>query len=238
MLYDTFFNYSRLCHCLHSFKFLQQSTAWILLLHGSYWQHYLSLKSLLFILISQCRVLGLKDIFPLPFADSKGRWCLTSGSVISGSGGERSCSMMEVIILSWSGLYPSLPSHPEHCMVLPSSFACPHGYHLPWLWRLDICPSVPMSPSTLAPVLLPPHIPPISPLFFFLILQLLQPMTLSLFLHKYAKFPSLFPCCTGTHSKSFLTSAKGNSTCLLFGDQAHKDFYGSELEHVWPRWDF
>lgn len=34
-----------------------------------------------------------------------------------------------------------------------------------------------------------------------------------------SKFPSLFPCCTGTHSRPCLTSARGNSTVLLFGDQ-------------------
>lgn len=31
MPYDTIFNYSHLCHCLHSFQFLQQNEAWILL---------------------------------------------------------------------------------------------------------------------------------------------------------------------------------------------------------------
>lgn len=207
-------------------------------LHGSCWQHYPSWKSLLFILISQCRALGLTDIFPLLFPDSKGRWCLMSGSVISRSGGEHSCSMMKVIILSWSGLYlsPSPPSHPEHGPAfLP---CCPHGYHLPWVWCPDICPSVPMSPSTLTPVLLPACIPPISLLFFFFNIQLLQPLTLSLFLHEYTTFSSLFPRCTGTHSRPCFTSAKGNSTALLFGDQAQKYFYGSQLEHVWPRWDF
>lgn len=186
MLFDTIFNYSHLCHCVHSLKFLQQSTAQILLLRGSYWQHYLSLKSLLFILISQWRALGLTDVFPLLFADSKGRWCLTSGSVISRSGGERSYSMMEVIILSWSGLYPSPspPSYPRHCMVLLSSLAAPMGitYHGP-----DVLTFAPLCQCLLLPSLLSfslPIFPPTSLLLFFFSLQLLQPLNLSLFLHE------------------------------------------------------
>lgn len=237
MLYDTIFNYSHLCHCLHSFKFLQQKTAWILLLHGSYWQHYLSLKSLLFILISQCRALGPIDIFPLLFADSKGRWCLTSGGVISSSGGEHSCSMMDsyhlVVVRTASFPFSSQPPQTLHGPAfLP---CCPRGYQLPRVWCPGISPSVPKSPSTLGPVLLPPNISPPYP-----------PCSSSSSVSKsYNHWPSLyssplFPPAAQAHTADLVSQVPRGTLqpALLFGDQAKKDFCGSELEHVWPRWDF
>lgn len=188
MLYDTIFNYSHPCHCLHSFKFLQQSTAWILLLNVSYWQRYLSLKSLLFILtiyiyqpmqsIGADRHLPFaicwqhRKMVPYVWQCSFRVWRRTQ---LFNDG-----SYHLVLVRTVSFPFSSQPPQTLHGPAfLP---CCPHGYHLPWVGCPGICPSVPASPSTLT-FLLPPPIPTMSPLFFFS-LQVLEPLTLSLFLHE------------------------------------------------------
>lgn len=115
-------------------------------------------------MISQCRALGLTDIFPLLFADSKGRRCLMSGSVISGSGGEHSYSVMEVIILSWSGLYlplllPATPDTARSCFppLLPPGISPTMGL---MSWHLPLCANVSFYPLSCPP---PSPYPPLHP---------------------------------------------------------------------------
>lgn len=61
----------------------------------------------------------------------------------------------------------------------------------------------------------------------------------------YNHWPSLyssrlFPPAAQAHTADLVSQMPRGTLqpALLFGDQAKKDFCGSELEHVWPRWDF
>lgn len=139
-------------------------------LHGSYW-HYLSLHSLLFMLISQCRVLGQTDIFPLLFADSRGTWSLMSGGgnfevwrrmQLPNDGQLSSCLWQDRLppLLLLATLGTALPCFPPSLPLQVSPAVDLMPWHSP-LWanaflRPRSCPSPTMR--------LPLHIPPLPPL--------------------------------------------------------------------------
>lgn len=197
MPYDTIFNYSRLCHCLHSFQLLQQNAAWILLTTLS----LTTQADICWSANAECRDRQTSSHRYLLTAEERGALCPVV--VLLRSGGERSCPMMDSYhVVFGRTISLAFFSWPPQTLHRPAFRPrCPCTYHLPWVWCPSARPSVPTPPSTLALVLLPlccspPHLPSSSSLS-----------------NSYNHCPSLYssmsksnsllfpPRCTGTHSR-------------------------------------
>lgn len=107
---------------------------------------------------------GADRHLPFAFCWQQRKMVPYDGSMISGSGGEHSYSVMEVIILSWSGLYlplllPATPDTAWSCFppLLPPGISPTMGL---MSWHLPLCANVSFYPLSCP---LPSPYPPLHP---------------------------------------------------------------------------
>lgn len=125
------------------------------MLHGSYWQHYLSLHRLLFMLISQCRASGQTSSHCyLPTAEERGALMPSDGNFEVWGTQLSDDGQLSPLSLEGPPPSPSSPAHPAFLLWVSHTVGL-----MPFCASAFLHPCSCPSPTAL----LPPHITPLPP---------------------------------------------------------------------------